>query len=484
MQRERANGKKIPPQVLSQNRKSHIRVLTFVILTVAVALGIFAVASAAVSRFGWKLDLTENRLFELTDVTTQALEELTQPVELIYCNAQSNADTNIREVLSRYEAASAYVQATYLDLDANPAVFEQWSRKYITLSEDGVLVVSGEQAQFIQWSELYAINSYTDESGTERYSLSGLQAESKLTAAIVAVTTASTKQLVFTAGHSEDAPQTLFDTLENSNYQAEQIVLGVEPLENTVSTIVIAGAKRDFSEKELQVLDDFMTRGGNLMVFRQAQIGQLPNLDSYLRAWGLQVEDQLVLEPKQQMDSPLNIIPSFGVSMINVYFSEQSTYLVLPECRALSLNNVNGCITNTVLRSTTSAYGKDYASMTTLTQAETDAKGPFTVAAISEKSNANTASGTQYVFLTACTGLYQDNYLQMESLGNTDLILQVLAYMNDTDVVLNIPVKSLSVGQIAISRQMTIVFAVVFVGILPLLLLVFGAVVFLKRRYT
>lgn len=486
MARERAHGHKIPSDVLQRNRKKRALVLLSAVLTVAVALGAFAVVSAAVSRFGWKADLTENKLFQLTDTTEQVLDALDQSVEIIYCNPQSDADSNIRELLSRYEAASPHIQTTYLDLTANPAVVEEWRQKNISLSEDGVLVSCGENARFTPWSELYAMTSYTDESGTERYTLTGLQAEAKLTAAIVTVTTQGQNELVFTAGHSETVSDALTTLIENNNYQTEQIVLGVQALRETVQTVVVAGPKRDFSERELEILDDFMARGGNLMVFRDPETQALPNLDNYLRAWGLAVEDEIVLEPEQQMDSPLHIIPNFGVSMINVRFSEESTYLVLPVCRALTLSSPNGCLTNAVLRSTSAAYGKDYAAMTSLSQSAQDASGPFTVAATSERSYTDETGekATQYVFLTACTGLYQDKYLQTESLGNADLILQVLAYMNGTDMVLSIPAKSLSAGEIVISRGLMLTFAVVFVGAIPLLLLLAGAFVFLKRRHT
>lgn len=484
--RDRANGKKIPQEVLRQSYKKRALVFTVAVLTIAVALGVFAVVSAAVSRFGWKIDLTENQIFQLTDTTKQMLDALEQPVKITYCNPKSEADSNIREILNRYQSASAYIETDYLDLDANPASVEEWSRRGVTLSPDGVLVVCGDNIRFIQWNDLYAMNSYTDQSGTERYSLTGLQAESKLTAAIVAVTTAGENEVVFTAGHSEDVSQALSDIITDSNYSVQQVVLGVQELKSTVSTIIVAGPKRDFSEKELQILDEFMARGGNLIVFREPQTEVLPNLDGYLRSWGFNVENQIVLEPRQQMDSPLNIIPNFGVSMINVHFSEQSTYLVLPQCRAISLSSPNGCLTNSVLYSTTESYGKDYASMTALTQDADDAQGPFIVAATSERNytDAGGEAQTQYVFLTACTGIYQDAYLQMESLGNADLILQVLAYINNTDVVLNIPVKRLSAGEIAISRQMTMIFAAVFVAAIPLLLLLAGAVMFLKRRRT
>lgn len=456
----------------------------YVLLMAAVALAMFAVVCAAVSRFGWKADLTQNQVFRLTDTTKDILAELDQPVELIYCNTENDADSNIKEVLRRYAGASGQISVSYLDLEANPAAVEEWAGRNIDLSSDGILVLCGSNARFLSWSSLYALNTYTDENGAQRYTLAGLQAETMVTSSITAVTGQGESVVAFTAGHSEDAPQALLDLLAGSNYRTEQVVLGVEALSEAASTVVIAGAKRDFSEKELQILDGFMSGGGNLMVFRDPETAALPNLDGYLRAWGITVEDQIVLEPSQQLDSPLNIIPVFGLSMISVYFSEHSTYLVLPECRALSLDNPNGCITNAVLRSTSAAYGKDYASMAALTRDSGDSAGPFVVAATSERAytDGSGEARTQYVFAAACTGFYQEPWLQTESLGNADLILQALAYMNDTDVTLRIPVKRLAANDIAISRGAVVLFSLVFVAAAPAALLAAGAVVFVKRR--
>ena len=484
MRQDNKQEREIPEEALRRSRRSRLVLGAYVLLLAAVAIAVFAVACAAVSRFGWTLDLTQNQVFRLTDTTKDLLSELDQPVELVYCNTENDADSNIKEVLRRYAGASDQISVSYLDLEANPAMVEEWFGKNIELSSDGILVLCGSNARFLSWSSLYALNTYTDENGDQRYTLAGLQAETMLTSAIAAAAGQEETAVAFTAGHSEDAPQALLDLLAGSGYRTEQVVLGVEPLGEAVSTVVIAGAKRDFSEKELQILDGFMSGGGNLVVFRDPETAALPNLDGYLRAWGIIVEDQIVLESSQQLDSPLNIIPVFGLSMISVYFSEHSSYLVLPECRALSLDNPNGCITNAVLRSTSAAYGKDYAAMTTLTRDEGDSAGPFIVAATSERSftDANGETKTQYVFAAACTGFYQEPWLQTESLGNADLILQALAYMNDTDVTLRIPVKRLAANDIAISRGAVILFSLVFVVAAPIALLTAGAVVFLKRR--
>lgn len=487
MERQRrANGKKIPAQALKKAKRERKMNLIFTILVVAVVISIFSMISAAVSRFDWKIDLTEDQVFQLTDTTKELMKELDQDVRVVYCNDQGSADSNIEQVLSRYAALSSHIDVEYVDLTANPSLVEEYAQRGITLSEDGVLVICGNNAEFIQWSDLYEIKTYSDAEGNQKYSLTGLRAETKLTASIVAVTTAEPILVGVVAGHSESVPDALTELLENNNYETQQIVLGVNDIPEETRTLVIAGAKRDFSQKEIELLETFMQEGGNLMVFRDPEVEVLPNLDGYLKEWGLGVEDRIVLEPSQQMDSPLNIIPNFGLSMINQYFSQQSTYLVLPQCRQLTIENTNNCITNEVLRSTSKSYGKNFKEMDSLTRTEEDTAGPFTVAATSERSwtDAEGESQTQYVFLTACTGLYQEMYLETQSLGNADFVLQVLAYMNDSDTILNIPTKNLAADSISISWSSTVLFAAVFLILVPLGLLTGGAVMFFKRRHS
>ena len=217
MRQEKPAQRDIPEEALRQSRRSRNLLAAYVLLLTAVALAVFAVACAAVDRFGWKMDLTQNQVFRLTETTETLLAELEEPVELIYCNSENDADSNIKEVLRRYAGASGQIGVSYLDLEANPAAAETWAQRNITLGEDGVMVLCGQNARFLSWSSLYALNTYTDEGGAQRYTLAGLQAETKLTSAIAAVTGQSAAGVAFTAGHSEDAPQALLDLLEGSN---------------------------------------------------------------------------------------------------------------------------------------------------------------------------------------------------------------------------------------------------------------------------
>ena len=219
-------------------------------------------------------------------------------------------------------------------------------------------------------------------------------------------------------------------------------------------------------------------------MLRSPQAGPLPNLDTYMAEWGLSVDETLVLEPSRQMDSPVNVIPDFSVHMMNVYFSEASSYVVLPVCGSLTLSNPGGKLTAPVLTSTAASYAKRIEQASALEKEETDLQGPFTLAATSEmKVDAEEGEERKaLIFMTDCSGFYGDAYLSNSALGNGQLILQALSYMNNETVTLTIPEKSLSNSQIAISWSATAAIGIIFLGVLPGALMIAGLIIFARRR--
>ena len=450
------------------------------ILFVVISFNTFVAALTDV--FGLRGDLTEEKLFQLTDTTKEVLAGLEEDVTLSYFDEEDGSDTNLSELLKRYDRYSDRVSVRYVDLDANPAMAGEYRKKGITLSANAVLAECGENAQVIPWSEMYGYNTYKDADGNIRYNLTSFKAEKKITSAVAAVTRDGAKTVFLTQGHSENVSAELKELISDSNYQVKTGVLGVDGIDGAV-TIIAAGPSRDFSEDEIRILDDFLEKGGSLIVFRNPGAGSLDHLDAYLAEWGLSADGTIVLEPSRQMDSPVNVIPDFAVHMINVYFSESSSYVVLPVCGSLTLSNPNGRLTAAVLRSTSSSYAKNIDSAATFEQEKSDAQGPFTLAATSEKTiQGNKEEKKAIVFLADCSDFYNDRWLENASLGNGQLILQALNYMNEETVTLAIPEKKLANEQIAVSWSASLAIGIVFLGIIPAAFILTGLAVFIRRR--
>lgn len=463
-------------------RNNRVRSSLAVILVLLTVISFNTFISALTERFDWKGDLTEGQLFRLSAATREILKELSEPVTITCFDRESGADTNINELLERYEKYSSMVYVRHVDLEANPSMVSTYAGKGISLTENGILVEAGDNAVSAPWNEMYGFNTYSDAEGKTRYTLTSFKAEKKITSAIVQVTGAEQKAVLFTQGHSEKITENLKELIRDSNYTVRTGVLGMAD-QDGVNTIIAAGPSRDFSAEEIGILDAFLMGGGSLIVLGDPAVETLPNLDGYLAEWGLSADQTVVMEPSRQMDSPMNVIPDFSVHMMNVWFSENASYIVLPVCGTLTLSNPNGKLTAPVLTSTSESYAKPLAMAGTTQREDTDLAGPFTLAATSEMPVGDRGDGQKaFVFLTDCCGFYEDRYLSNASLGNGQLILQALSFMNDDTVTLSIPEKSLSNRQIALTWSTTVAIAVVFLGLIPAGLILAGLVVFIRRR--
>jgi len=462
-----------------------------VILVLLVIISFNTFINALTERFDWKGDLTEGQLFHLSDTTKEILKNLEEPVTITCFDREDGADTNITELLKRYDKTGGMVNVRHVDLEANPSLVSTYAKKGISLTANGILVESGTNAAAFPWNEMYGYNTYSDADGNTRYTLTSFKAEKKITSAIVQVTDGKQRSVLFTQGHSENITDGLTELISDSNYKVQTSVLGLAGLEG-VSTVIIAGPARDFSAEEIEGLDAFLSNGGSLMVFRNPGAGSLPNLDGYLAEWGLAVDRTVVMEPSRQMDSPMYVIPDFSVHMMNVWFSENSSYVVLPVCGSITLSSPNGRLTSPVLKSTSESYAKPLMDAETTERENGDPSGPFILAATSEMRTGKDTEGEipkeesgqpkAYVFLADCSHFYADSYLQNASLGNGQLVLQALSYMNDESVSLSIPEKSLSNRQIALTWSQTVTFGVIFLGLIPLALVLSGLAVFIRRR--
>ncbi len=451
------------------------------LLVVLASVSVNTMTTEAVNRFGLKLDMTEAGLFQLSELTRETAERLEEPVKLIYLNSQTRADSYISQMLDRYATLSGQISVEYVDITQNPSFTAGYTARGISLEEDGLVVQSSRGEEVLSWEDMYEFSG----NGQTGYAITGFAAERRLTSAILKVTRDTGHRAVLVQGHSEQLSEALEELLHTGGYETERLVLDMEELTDAVDTVILAGPTKDYSLAEIEKLDAFLNRGGSLLVFRGAGDGELPVLDAYLAEWGITPRDQVVLEPSQQIDTPLNLVPSFASHLINVYFSQNQTYLELPQTRSLALDSPGNRAVIPVLNSSPDAYGRFLGEgLTKLEQREEDQEGPFVLAATSEALV--TAEGEErraHVFVCGSSSFYTEDLLRSANVGNSDLILQALAWCNEEEAQVNIPAKSMGAQQIAITRTSVFILATIFLGVIPGGLLLWGIGIFFRRRH-
>jgi ABC-type uncharacterized transport system involved in gliding motility auxiliary subunit len=232
------------------------------------------------------VDLTENKSNSLSPETIRTLHTLTAPIEIRAWFSPSNSGWDSTMAMLDKYLADSRGQLTYrkIDPDANPV-----QAKEDGVSRDGTLVLAmGDQKQVV-----------TNPS------------ESEITTAILKLMNPGEHKVYFLTGHGEagiDDTQntgisTLVSTLRNKNYTVESLNLTQQksvPEGNTI--LVIAGPKSPLLDFELTAVQDYLAKGGGLIVLQNPYIVTEMDpakdlLGTYLKNdWGVSFRNDIIID--------------------------------------------------------------------------------------------------------------------------------------------------------------------------------------------
>lgn len=286
---------------------------------VRLALGLILLAlnlallNVLAARHHLRLDWTADRVFSLSPKTVAALQRQRAPLELIAIASPRTTPlyAELDELLRRFAARSRRVSVIRVDPDADPARADVLAQTHAVeqdeLREGAVVVVSGTRRRVVPVAAM-AQHRLTP---TGRRELVGFRGEAALLEGLLAVRRRRGHTVCFTTGHGEAsitargpagyahlADAIRRDGLNVKPLPARALVAGARGCK----IIVVGGPRRAFAAVEREALDRFLRHGGRLLLLlgpvldrrasRQRRIG----LERWLRGWGVQVRDTIVVD--------------------------------------------------------------------------------------------------------------------------------------------------------------------------------------------
>lgn len=450
--------------------------MTAVILLITLVLNVLVYQS--VEKFNWKFDMTSSKIYEITEATQEVLDELDRPIEIIALNNENDFYEDVREVLRRYAAASSKINLRYVDVMENANFVSDYAAKGIALEKDGIIIKSDLREKVYTLMDMYTIDQ-------SQQQITAFKAEQQITSALLYVTNDEIPVAAFTQGHNEYMGNAFPALFEQNNYTTSQLTLTVQDIDDTVGLIVIAAPTRDFETSEIKKLDEFMARGGSLMIFMHPASERLPNLDAFMEEWGITLGDNVVFEEREYTGSPINVVPRYFSHVINTYFTDNKYFMVMPQCRNLILDsNKSGKVVMPVLMTSDQAYGKVGTEFSTANREESDAQGPFYLAATSDATvNVNGEKKDAKMFVCGSRSMYFDDVLGITSYANADFLAQVMSWCGEGMEVVNVPAKDMSASQLNVTQFVALILMLLLVIVIPFGLLGKGIMVFLRRRH-
>ena len=424
----------------------------------AIVIAVLVVINLIVGQIPEKytqVDVSTQKLYTISDTTVKYLKDMNTDVTIYHIVQSGKEDSVLEKMLTRYEEESKHIKVEKKD----PVLYPNFTSQYTSddVADNSLIVVAGEKSKVISYSDLYETEmDYT----TYQTNTTGFDGEGQIDSAISYVT-------------SENLP--VIYTLE-----------GHEEPEDT-GCLLIAAPQKDLSEEETQKIITYMEAGGKVMIFTEYTGTDMPNLKSVLENYGVTTGDGVIMEGDTGhyiMQRPYYIVPTIDSSDITSDIKSNNRYVLAPISQPVKtlIDYRDTLQISSLLSTSDEAYIKtDVQNMTTYEKEDSDEEGSFQVG-VSVTEQVDDDNTTQLVCF-GCASLLDEATDQQVSGGNTDLVLAALGWMCENDApVIDVTSKSLTMSYLTVPQFDAAYWSIIVCGVIPVVFLLIGTVIWFKRR--
>lgn len=454
---------------------SYSLMVTGLVLAILIVVNIF-VSSLPSSMT--KYDISATKLYSITSNTKVVVNALDQDVTIYWIVQSGQEDAVIENLLSKYEALSDHIKVEKKNPDVYPTFAQQYTSE--TVANNSLVVECGDRSRYIGYDDVYLqeadVYSYT-------YNTS-FDGEGAITSAIDYVISDELPQLYVLEGHGEaELPATFSEQIEKDNMEVNSLsLLTVDEIPEDAACIIIYSPASDISEEELDMLSDYVSDGGKLLVMSgPVQDGSLDNLNGLLEEYGVSVTDGIVVESDREhyaFQAPYVLLPDMTSHDITDSLIEENYFVLMPISQGLTVDesNTKGTVTSLLTTSDYSYSKADAFDLETYDKEAGDTDGPFTLA-VSIEDN----SGGGIVWF-ASSSFLDDMYNAFSSGANGDMAMNALSSLIGQSEAMAIRSKSLNYNYLTISEATSSLLKTLMIGVFPLVYFGIGVYVIVRRR--
>lgn len=461
---------------------------------VAAVVLVNVIVGLLVERFPLNIDLTDNQIFELSDESIDYLKGIDQNITINVLATEADfSGTNAyynqaNEVIKKYEKYGQNIKVEYVDIYTNPDFVASYPKESLSYGE--IVVDCGGRYQVLTAYDLF--NTQTD-SSTGRTSIKSSNAEQAMTSAIMFVTDADPITVTVLTGYGSTGTADIDDltsVLNSNGYLITETNLMTEEIADDVSIAILAAPTADLSEAEAQKLAAFLENDGDfgrmLYYFADAAQPDLPILESLLEEWGIGVDDGYLAETDMNniyMTSTV-LLQQYGED--EVYTEGISTDVPVLAVNARPLNLLWSSASNRYAKVLLQTYDSAVVVPSNADENWTLDDGvqdSYPTAILGQRTAyEGITPKNSYVVAFGSLGMVDSYFLNMSALNNAEYLVNLTNILTNKEEGIQIVSKTLGTESLGISQQQAVNIGALFQYVLPVVILVAGGVVFIRRR--
>lgn len=396
---------------------SYSLIATAVVLAILIAVNVF---TSVLPKTLTQRDISSSKLYSITSNTKVVVNALDKDVT-IYWIVQSDAEDDVIEsLLGKYEGLSEHIDV----VKKNPDIFPTFAQQYTseTVQNNSLVVECGDRSRYISYSDIYLyetnMNSYS-------YDVS-FDGEGAITSAIDYVVNEDQPKVYVLEGHGEaELPTAFSEQIGKENIELDTFsLLTADAIPEDADGILIYGPSSDISAEEKDLLAEYVSGGGKLMVMAgPTEDGTLTNLYDILADYDVETVDGVVVDTDRghyAFQAPYVLLPDIAGSEITDPLIEENYYAIMPISQGLIVGD-SDAVTPMLTTSTLSFSKSAGYALSSYDKEEGDTDGPFTLAVSVAADNEG-----RIVWFTSSSFL-DDMYNAYSSGGNLDLAMNAMS---------------------------------------------------------
>ncbi|VAW18988.1 Gliding motility-associated ABC transporter substrate-binding protein GldG, partial [hydrothermal vent metagenome] len=320
--------------------------------------------------------------------------------------------------------------------------------------------------------------------------------------ALVRVTRLS-RNIYFLSGHGErriddendEGFSNVVSTFEHNNMVVKSFVLeSVGGVPEDCDVLVIAGPKKELTEKEVELIQKYLLDGGDALILVEhamvttpdkpltpQQIRLNPSLNNILNQWSLDVADDVVVDLKSHASGDVGS-PATRNYMAHKGIIKGLDYTVYIRPRSISLKErmrkTIGAAPFVLTSSAQSSWGETNRTLKISYDEEVDRPGPVPISyVVFEPRAPGDSSDTRMIVFTDADFL-SNAYLSFYS--NEQMGLNVMGWLAESDHKFLLKPKEIKIEQLDLTSRQKRVVIVILVG-MPLMILGIGLLGWIKQ---
>ncbi|MDH5435525.1 MAG: GldG family protein [Gammaproteobacteria bacterium] len=447
---------------------NRLQTFAFVVLFLAL-IGLLAWLS---TRYTFQADWTSGARNTLSEPSQELLANMDSNIQITaYARETDGLRSGIAEMIARYSRYKDDIELNFVNPDTMPDQVRE-----LGITQDGELRIKYQG----RTEKVQSINEQAITNALQRLMRSG------------------ERWVVFLEGHGERRAEgqanhdlgEWVSHLERRGIKARSINLVSTPgFPDNTNVLVIASPQVNLLPGEVKIIRQYINKGGNVLWLNEP--GKLNGLETIAEPLGIEFQPGTIVDPVSQLFGVKNpafaVVADYGHHDITMDFN---TITLFPMACGMELDAPEGWTGTPLLESSTRSWSETGKLEGNIEfNKGSDINGPLTIGVAltrqksldDEEINGENRAGVDQRIVVICDGDFISNSY-LGNGGNLDIGLNIINWLSNDDDIISIGAKIAPDIHLELTSIDSAVIGFGFLFILPLILIGFGIIIWLKRR--